>query len=72
MSDPTAIYEITKPVLPLTATLTRFASEQMYVTPSERALLKKLRGLHGRCVVEVDVVNGEPRGIERIIHEVAF
>ena len=71
MSEPTALYEITKPVLPLTATLTRFASEQMYVTPSERALLKRIRATKGRCIVEVDVVNGEPRSIEKI-HEVAL
>ena len=67
----TAATIITNPIIPLTATLTRYASEQMYVTPSERALLKRIRSTKGRCIVEVDVVNGEPRSIEKI-HEVAF
>ena len=70
MSNQT-VSEITNPVIPLPVTLTSFASLSMYVTPSERALLIQLRKLQGRCVAEVDVVNGAPRGIEKI-HEVAF
>ena len=70
MSNQT-VSEITNPVIPLTATLTYFASEYMLVTPSERALVKRIRSTKGRCIVEVDVVNGAPRSIEKI-HEVAL